>query len=128
MNKNIFLSSDLHFGHVDQKFKNRWESPSEMHQFVIERWNKKVRPNDYVYILGDVARTESGLALIKLLHGKKILILGNKDFLPLHHYFDIFQKIVSYYTLFDYLLTHIPVHPSFIHRTSARKPATSVGG
>ena len=115
MDKNIFLSADLHFGHLDKKFRDRWKNASEMHQFIIERWNKKVRPNDRVYILGDVARTEGGLALVKLLHGKKVLILGNRDFFPLTHYFDIFKKVVPYSTLFDYLLTHIPVHPSFIY-------------
>lgn len=54
--KTLFIA-DLHFGHANAiRFDNRpWETVEEMDMGLIQRWNRKVRPEDHVYILGDFA-------------------------------------------------------------------------
>ena len=81
----IFFTSDQHFGHFniinycDRPFK----SVEEMNKTIIKNWNKKVKPNDTVYVLGDYWFTDnknkSGQDFINQLHGRKILIRGNHD-------------------------------------------------
>jgi calcineurin-like phosphoesterase family protein len=59
-----------------------------MHAELIARWNKLVKPDDDVFILGDFAlgRSEEMKAIIKALAGKKILIKGNHDHKSNHWY------------------------------------------
>ena len=54
----VFLVSDTHFGHAgvcrfmreDSVTKLRpWDSPEEMDEEMVRRWNERVRPNDKVY-------------------------------------------------------------------------------
>ena len=53
----VFLVSDTHFGHTgvcrflceDGTKLRPWDSPEEMDEYMVEAWNKKVRPNDKVY-------------------------------------------------------------------------------
>ena len=54
--KNLFIA-DLHFGHANAiRFDNRpWETVEEMDMGLIRRWNRKVQPEDHVYVLGDFA-------------------------------------------------------------------------
>lgn len=80
----IFFTSDLHFGH-DKEFiwKARgFNSLQEMELAIIDRWNKTVREDDTVYILGDVVMgkdTVNGLNMLYQLKGTKIIIQGNHD-------------------------------------------------
>ena len=52
---NIFLTSDLHFGHNKEFiYKVRgFNSIEEMNEAIIERWNSVVNNDDDVYVLGD---------------------------------------------------------------------------
>ena len=53
-----YYISDLHFYHESLLTKmdcRGFENCDKMHQYMIERWNKKVRENDEVVILGDVS-------------------------------------------------------------------------
>ena len=79
----VFFTSDLHFGHKNIiKFCDRpWPSEPEMDEGLIENWNKTVGAEDLIYILGDLFFCGSTRAkeIIRRLHGKKILILGNHD-------------------------------------------------
>ena len=53
---NIFLTSDLHFGHNKEFiYKVRgFNSIEEMNEAIIERWNSVVNNDDDVYVLGDL--------------------------------------------------------------------------
>jgi len=84
-----FFISDTHFFHANiLKFTgddgNRirpFNSLEEMHETIIENWNKVVKDFDYVYHLGDVTFRYDG-AFNNLMHrlkGKKRLIHGNHD-------------------------------------------------
>lgn len=79
----IYYIADLHFGHENViRFDNRpFSSSDEMDKIIIENWNKKVKPDDTVYILGDVSLgfRHKPEWYISQLAGHKILISGNHD-------------------------------------------------
>jgi len=53
-----YYISDLHFYHESLLTKmdcRGFENCDKMHEYMIECWNKKVRENDEVVILGDVS-------------------------------------------------------------------------
>lgn len=81
--KNIFFTSDLHFGHkkIIQFCDRPWLSVDEMDQGLIDNWNEIVADGDIVYILGDMFFCGSTRAkeILSKLNGQKILILGNHD-------------------------------------------------
>ena len=78
-----FFIADLHLGHANCiRFDNRpWESVEEMDMALIRRWNRKVRPEDHVYVLGDFAykNKTSVREYTDQLHGTIHLIRGNHD-------------------------------------------------
>lgn len=77
-------SSDLHLDHhnIMQYCPGRpGSSPREMSEILIANWNRKVAPDDTVYVHGDVAmgKIADSLPLVGRLNGRKILIAGNHD-------------------------------------------------
>lgn len=79
----IFVTSDLHFCH-DRDFiykKRGFSNISEHDEAIIENWNKVVKWNDTVYILGDLMLCDNvqGLHNFKKLNGEKRIIIGNHD-------------------------------------------------
>ena len=122
-----FITSDLHLGHAkmldfvrpDGEPLRPFSSIEEMHETLIERWNKKIHEKDRIYILGDVAIPRSGLQLLNRFNGKKILIKGNHDIYKIQDYLPYFEDIRGAFfrggdsTMPGGLIfTHIPVHPS----------------
>ena len=81
----IYFTSDQHFEHFniigfcDRPFK----SVEEMNKVMIENWNKIVKPNDTVYVLGDYwfrdKANKNAQHIIPKLYGRKILVKGNHD-------------------------------------------------
>ena len=53
----IYFTSDLHFGHENViRFNNRpFRDEREMSRVLITNYNSIVRPDDTVYLLGDLA-------------------------------------------------------------------------
>ena len=124
---NIFLVSDTHFGHYgvckfmreDGVTKLRpWDDPEKMDEDLVKLWNDRVKPNDKVYHLGDVAMNLKGLKVVHRLNGKKILLKGNHDIYSDYEYKKYFNEIHSYYILNNMLLSHIPVHPGSLGKYS----------
>lgn len=80
---NVYFTSDLHFGHKNIiRFDNRpFISVEEMDETLICNWNKKVKNDDLVYILGDISwyNDEKTCEIFSGLNGRKILIKGNHD-------------------------------------------------
>ena len=84
----IFLTSDLHFNH-DREFiwKARgFNSVEEMNETIVSNFNAVVKPDDDVYILGDLCLGGAGVGtlaankvLIERLNGKLHIIRGNHD-------------------------------------------------
>lgn len=82
--KNIFLTSDHHFGHKNiLKFcPNRpFNTIEAMNEGLIERHNEVVQPNDDIYFLGDFAFMDARqvMNILRRLNGNKHYIFGNHD-------------------------------------------------
>lgn len=96
----IYFTSDLHLGHDNIiKLCNRpFDSVEEMDETIISNWNKRVKKNDTVYVVGDFIWKESDLSkYISRLSGKKILIVGNHDkWAKKEEYAKFFEYITKY--------------------------------
>ena len=104
----LYFTSDVHFGHTNTIRYNKrpFVTREEMDEEIIRRWNEKVRPEDTVYILGDLAITEKVKKYVLRLNGKKILIRGN------HDYFAAKQKNETYFEEIKYMdILHFDGHP-----------------
>jgi calcineurin-like phosphoesterase family protein len=82
--QNIFFTSDTHFYHknIINFCKRPFNDLQEMHKEIIRMWNETVRPNDIVFILGDIifGGANAYEEILPQLNGKKYLILGNHDY------------------------------------------------
>lgn len=79
-----WIIADLHFGHGNIiKYCNRpFKDATDMDARLIKNWNSRVAKDDLVYVLGDfsLSRDKDYLRnIIRQLHGRKILIMGNHD-------------------------------------------------
>ena len=79
-----YYIADLHFFHgaLNDKMDRRgFASVEEMNEYMIEKWNKKVRKNDDVVIIGDLSwgNVQETNTLLQRLKGKLYLVCGNHD-------------------------------------------------
>ena len=81
-----WFTSDWHFFHsAIIKYCNRpYNNEQEMRNDIIRKYNKVVKNNDTVYVLGDLGMLNNTnlfklAPILKKLHGTKHLILGNHD-------------------------------------------------
>ena len=82
----IWFTSDWHFNHQKEfVYQARgFDSPEEMNEAIIRRHNSQVRPDDDVFVLGDLMlggaeRIEDGIHCIERINGKLHIIRGNHD-------------------------------------------------
>jgi calcineurin-like phosphoesterase family protein len=79
----VYYTADLHIGHANiLKHTNRpFATLDEMNAELCKRWNRRVKKNDTVYILGDIFFRNAVPAseYLQELNGKKHLIVGNHD-------------------------------------------------
>lgn len=79
---NYFIA-DTHFGHEScLRFDNRpFENIEEMNQTIMDNWNRKVKPDDDVWIIGDFCyrSSQEPTYFLRKLNGKKHFIIGNHD-------------------------------------------------
>lgn len=79
----IYYISDTHLG--DLSVFNQCSRPftdlKELENEIIKRWNSKVKENDIVYVLGDIAKDgyKRAIEVFRVLKGHKRLIIGNHD-------------------------------------------------
>ena len=79
-----YYIADLHFFHAalnEHKDHRGFASVEEMNEYMVARWNGKVRRNDDVVVIGDLSwgKAEETNALLKRLNGTLCLITGNHD-------------------------------------------------
>lgn len=112
------MIADLHLG--DETVCGRstrgaarrpFKDADEMAREIVRRWNETVRPDDTVYVLGDIGRG-SHVRSIHHLNGRKHLVAGNGDHLCAIARSDLFESISVARWMPGVLLTHIPIHPS----------------
>lgn len=119
-----WVVADLHFGHPNiVTFKRpdgtqlrpfpTWQEHDE---FIINAWNYIVRPEDRVYLLGDVCIRRRELPKLGRLLGRKVLVKGNHDIFKLNDYLKYFDDIRGCVVKKGCIMTHIPVHPSQLNR------------
>ena len=77
----VWYSSDSHFRHKMVAGLRGFDSIDEHDQVLVDNWNAVVKPDDFVWHLGDVGLgNELGvLACASHLNGRKHLITGNHD-------------------------------------------------
>ena len=79
-----YYIADPHFFHaaLNTKMDRRgFENVEQMNQYMLDKWNQKVRKNDEVIILGDLSwgKAEETNKLLEKLNGRLYLIQGNHD-------------------------------------------------
>lgn len=123
MTKEVFLISDTHFGHsamYERPFRRPdgtplrpFSSAEEADETMIERWNKAVRAQDKVYVLGDVLWKlgDKNSSPLDRLNGDKVLIAGNHDWPFEKHFYNRFRSVRAYWKLDNCVLSHVPCHP-----------------
>lgn len=79
-----WFTSDLHFGHQKVIELRGFKTDIAHDSAILRDWTEKVKPDDTVYVLGDlscgkIADEERALDLIQPLPGIKHLIAGNHD-------------------------------------------------
>ncbi len=85
--KLIYYISDLHLRDqaIFDKCKRPFKNLEEMERAIIRNWNSKVKEEDTVYVLGDIANDNpSSIEVYRRLNGKKHLIVGNHDHIILN--------------------------------------------
>lgn len=116
MNK-TFFTADQHFGHANViKYDDRpFDNVNEMDREMISRWNKAVKKNDVVWLLGDLCLSTNSQyinTLVKKLNGRKYLVMGNHDAKSVRFYYEAgFERVYDHpVLLLDYfILSHEPV-------------------
>ena len=106
----VFFTSDLHFGHTNiiNLCQRPFKDTEEMDAALIENWNRKVKKNDVVYIVGDIIWDKKKVAYyMEQLNGKKILIAGNHD----SNWIKREECICHFETVVPYLEVHLNGHP-----------------
>lgn len=115
----ILYISDLHLFHgkMIELCSRPFADCEEMNRTIISNWIAKVRKEDTVYILGDVAmyHAEETADILNSLPGRKILITGNHDKYNLEkaEFRKVFFKIMPYAEIWDngckVVLFHYPI-------------------
>lgn len=131
MGGKTWVCADHHFGHANilnftdsdgNKIRgSRFKSIEDHDQSIIAWHNERVKPEDRVYMLGDVAINRRYLWLIGQLTGRLVLVKGNHDIFKLDDYTKYFDDIRAYVVQLTgerhkVILSHIPVHPDSLGR------------
>ncbi len=115
-----YYIADLHFFHeaLNRKMDCRgFANVEEMNEYMIQKWNGKVRRNDDVVVLGDLSwgKAKETNEVLKRLNGKLYLIQGNHDRFVSGRkaLLDRFEWIKPYEELYDntrkVILCHYPI-------------------
>ena len=113
-----YYIADLHIGHANViRFDNLpFHDLNEMHQTIVDNWNRTVKTTDMVYILGDFcwAKESEWPFYLAPLAGQKVLICGNHDPKQFGQQTKkLFQDIKDYKEITDcgkhLILSHYPI-------------------
>lgn len=116
----IWVCSDLHLQHknIIHLCRPQFKTIEEHDEYIIKQFNNTVGKDDLVYILGDVGFTpkDSLTQLVKRLHGRKILIVGNHDRLnPCQYQSMGFIEVIRHPVYYNnnIILSHLPIKEAF---------------
>lgn len=116
MPKNLYIA-DWHYNHKNVlAFDNRpFNFIEEMNEVLIQRWQSAVKPEDTVYVLGDMfwCSELKAIPVLQQLPGKKVLIRGNHDTTKKPEFVAEFEAIHDYLEVEDngrhVVLCHYPM-------------------
>ncbi len=125
-----WVTADPHWGHAgvcrftldDGVTKLRpWDNPDDMDVDMIKAWNAVVKPEDRVYVLGDLAINRKSVPTIGRCHGRKVLVKGNHDIFALKDYLPFFDDIRAYVVKKTpqggkLIMSHIPIQEESLGR------------
>lgn len=119
-----WVIADTHFGHQNMcTFTNYdgskvrpWDTAEEMDKALLANWNERVKDEDRIYVLGDVAMHRRHLHILDHLKGRKVLVRGNHDMEKLSVYAQYFDDVRGIVVKKGFVLTHVPVHPNCLTR------------
>jgi calcineurin-like phosphoesterase family protein len=121
----VWFTSDLHFGHRLVAEVRGFSNTNEHDATLMGEWRGRVRPNDQVWVLGDLAAAtpQHALTCVKGLPGVKHLVAGNHDRChPMHRgahnwqrrYLEAFQSVQPFARRriagLEVLMSHFPYH------------------
>lgn len=113
----IFFIADTHFNHQNIiDYENRpFTDVAEMNQQLIINWNKVVKPQDEIFVLGDFSFSGQDFitSVCRQLNGAKYLVQGNHDRRQPAYYRDCgFKDSFKYPIIYkDYfMLSHSPLY------------------
>lgn len=112
-----FYIADWHYNHRNcLAFDNRpFTSIEQMNEALVERWNSVVKPDDTVYVLGDMfwCNSEMAISVLDSLSGRVFLVKGNHDRCHIKKFTDKFVKVAEYMEIEDngrnVVLSHYPI-------------------
>ncbi len=116
-----YYIADCHFYHeslLSSMDQRGFSDVEEMNEYMIKKWNDKVKNHDEVVILGDLSMGDAKQTneIVDRLHGKLHLIVGNHDNRFLRNkefHTDRFEWIHAYKELQDdnrkVVLSHYPI-------------------
>ena len=119
-----WFTSDNHFGHsaVIQYCNRPFTNLAEMNEELIKRWNNRIKPDDTVYVVGDLALCpfKEFEPIAARLNGKKFLIKGNHDHYSNAQYerlgFKVFRELLMDIAGRRVRLSHFPYAPRWWKR------------
>lgn len=130
MKRMIWFTADLHLGHeAIIKMQNRpFANVDDMNHTLIHNITECVKPDDKLYILGDVSHhitPDETSELVRRIHCHKYLILGNHDVVgdPEHCRYDesLFESVGYYLKINAYDMKIVMMHYPLLswHKMSA---------
>ena len=114
-----YFVGDLHFGGEEaiQIYGREFKSAHEMTNKIIENWNKVVKDEDRVFIVGDVFDDKGHYFMkdvVNQLKGKKILIMGSHDVGLEDELKELGLEVIEFPIIYNdiYIISHEPVYVS----------------
>lgn len=118
MATNPYFLSDHHFSDakaIQYEDKYRPQDITDHDEWLIAQHNSVVRPESIVWFGGDLCRKmdpEKLVEYLRRMNGRKNILFGNHDDLPIEFYAEHFEKVRSYYHKGPVVVTHVPIHPT----------------
>lgn len=123
----IYFTSDCHFWHTNiltyEPETRPFDTIEEMNENIISNWNNVVKPEDTVYVLGDMfmGKISEIESIYNRLNGKVIVIRGNhetKNRLEEYARLGIEVKDIEYiqYKGAFFILCHFPILNEEFHK------------
>lgn len=115
---NVWFSADLHLGHkrIIELCDRPFEDVESMNAGIVELFNTRVKPEDELWLLGDICMgpLADSLEVLAGINGRKILVPGNHDRVSpaYHHKGDRAEKVArfaaQYLEVFDEIIWRDP--------------------